>query len=76
MGKACIVVFIRWVVTYVESVQIILIIVSEYLMYCVVPYMNDLFTEGLDLHKATVLEDSCEHSIFYVNYVTEHDRRV
>ncbi len=32
----------------------------------VVPYMNDLCIEKLDLHKTTVPENSCEHSIFYI----------
>ncbi len=28
--------------------------------------INDLCTEELDLHKTTVLENSCEHSILYI----------
>ncbi len=32
----------------------------------VVPNMNDLYTEKLDLHKTTVLENSCEDSILYI----------
>ena len=31
----------------------------------VVPYVKDLCTDKLDLHKATVLENRCGHSILY-----------
>ncbi len=38
--------------------------------------MNDLCTERLDLHKAAVLENSCEpFNLVYLNDVTEHHRR-